>query len=237
MALLALVGLAGWFVVYPLDRWLAAALLATYVALVVFRPASCLLMLPILWPVVDLAPWSGHIYLNESDALVLATLLALGLRESVAPPPVTLTGRAPVRLNLGAVSVFGLLAVSVAVSGARGLSPLPVLDAADAAPLLQARTQAAPDLCLSCDGQPCLSACPVDAFTPQAYDVDRCAAHLHVSAGADCMGAGCLARRACPVGTEYRYRPSHAGFHMAAFAGRRGGSAPGESETGRGATP
>jgi hypothetical protein len=114
---------------------------------------------------------------------------------------------------------------------------LPVLDAADAAPLLQARTQAAPDLCLSCDGQPCLSACPVDAFTPQAYDVDRCAAHLHAPAGADCMGAGCLARRACPVGTEYRYRPSHAGFHMAAFAGRRGGSAPGESETGRGATP
>lgn len=130
VALLALAGLAGWFVVYPLDRWLAAALLATYVALVVFRPVSCLLMLPILWPVVDLAPWSGHIYLNESDALVLATLLALGLRESVAPPPVTLTGRAPVRLNLGALSVFGLLAVSVAVSGARGLSPLPVLDAA-----------------------------------------------------------------------------------------------------------
>ncbi|HRH71890.1 MAG TPA: hypothetical protein PLM62_02280 [Zoogloea sp.] len=130
MALLALAGLVGWFLLYPLDRWLAAALLATYAALVVFRPASCLLILPMLWPLVDLAPWSGHIYLNESDALVLATLFGLGLRESLAPPPVTLTGRAPAKLKLAALGVFGLLAVSVAVSGARGLSPLPALDAA-----------------------------------------------------------------------------------------------------------
>ena len=130
MALLAIAGLVGWFLHYPLDRWLAAALLATYAALVVFRPASCLLILPMLWPLVDLAPWSGHIYLNESDALVLATLFGLGLREGLAPPPVTLTGRAPAKLNLAALGVFGLLAVSVAVSGARGLSPLPALDAA-----------------------------------------------------------------------------------------------------------
>jgi len=130
VALLVLAGLAGWLLTYPLDRWLAAALLATYTALVVFRPASCLVMLPVLWPLVDLAPWSGHIYLNESDALVLVTLLALGLRESLAPPPVTLTGRAPAKLNLGALGVFGLLALSVVVSGARGLSPLPTLDAA-----------------------------------------------------------------------------------------------------------
>ena len=113
---------------------------------------------------------------------------------------------------------------------------LPVLDPADAAELLQAGMQSAADLCLSCDGQPCLSACPVDAFTPQAYEVDRCAAHLHAPAGADCMATGCLARRACPVGSEYRYGPAHAGFHMAAFAGRRGGRAPGASEAGSGTT-
>jgi hypothetical protein len=114
---------------------------------------------------------------------------------------------------------------------------LPMLHAQDAAAMLQASTRRANDLCLSCDGQPCLSACPVDAFTAKAYDVDRCAAHLHAPAGGDCMAAGCLARRACPVGTEYRYGPAHAGFHMAAFAVRRGGSAPGESEAGPGGTP
>jgi hypothetical protein len=113
---------------------------------------------------------------------------------------------------------------------------VPKLYPADAAELLQAGMQSAADLCLSCDGQPCLSACPVDAFTPQAYEVDRCAAHLHAPAGADCMATGCLARRACPVGSEYRYGPAHAGFHMAAFAGRRGGRAPGASEAGSGTT-
>lgn len=130
VALLALAGLAGWFLLYPLDRWIAAALLTACGALILARPASSLMLLPILWPVVDLAPWSGHIHVNESDALVLVTLAALGLRECLAPPPVTLAGRAPVKLNLGALSVFGLLALSVVVSGARGLSPLPAFDAA-----------------------------------------------------------------------------------------------------------
>jgi len=104
---------------------------------------------------------------------------------------------------------------------------LPVLDAADAASLLQVDTGAAADLCLSCDGQPCLHACPVDAFSPNAYDVDQCAGHLHAPAGADCMASGCLARRACPVGAGYRYGQAHAGFHMAAFAGRHPESAHG----------
>jgi hypothetical protein len=98
---------------------------------------------------------------------------------------------------------------------------LPVLDAADAADLLQAGARPAVDLCLTCDGQPCLSACPVGAFTSKAYDAQRCVGHLHALAGSDCMESGCLARRACPVGTRHRYVHPHAAFHMAAFAGRR----------------
>lgn len=74
------------------------------------------------------------------------------------------------------------------------------------------------ELCLRCSGQPCLQACPVDAFTPGAYAVDACAAHLQGLAGDDCMQGGCLARRACPVGVPYRYAPEHAAFHMRAFA-------------------
>ncbi|MEP6970601.1 MAG: hypothetical protein ABJA49_09175 [Betaproteobacteria bacterium] len=99
---------------------------------------------------------------------------------------------------------------------------LPALHASDAKALLQAATRPVLDLCLSCDGQPCLTACPVGAFTPHAYDVDRCAGHLHSLAGSDCLATGCLARRACPVGASYRYAQPHAAFHMAAFAGRHG---------------
>ncbi len=96
---------------------------------------------------------------------------------------------------------------------------LPVLAAADAA---QMPAIAAPmaDLCLQCDGQPCLQACPVEAFDGKGYAVERCATHLHGPASEDCNSGGCLARRACPVGRDYRYLPAHAAFHMAAFTSR-----------------
>ena len=96
---------------------------------------------------------------------------------------------------------------------------LPILCAQDAGDLAAARPASA-DLCLSCQGQPCLTACPVQAFSLTGYDVDSCAGFLHGSSGHACMQAGCQARRACPVGVEYQYVPEHAAFHMAAFAQR-----------------
>ena len=129
VAAAALPALAAWLAYYPLDRFVAGALLAAYGALVFLRPASWLLVLPGLWPVVDLAAWTGHIHFTESDALALATLAALGLREALSPPVATLAGRAPVRLTVAALVLFGLLAASVTISGLRGLLPLP-LDAA-----------------------------------------------------------------------------------------------------------
>jgi ferredoxin len=75
----------------------------------------------------------------------------------------------------------------------------------------------APDLCISCDGQPCLRACPVGAYTGEAFLVQACADHLHSNAGTECMQSGCLARRACPVAPERRYAQEHAAFHMQAF--------------------
>lgn len=95
---------------------------------------------------------------------------------------------------------------------------------ANAAPLEKAGDRPAlaalSSLCASCDGQPCLQACPVDAFTGKAYQVDRCASHLHSAQGEPCMSQGCLARRICPVGVEHRYGQEQAAFHMAAFASR-----------------
>lgn len=75
--------------------------------------------------------------------------------------------------------------------------------------------------CESCEEKPCLTGCPVGAFDGSGYDVSACAAHLRTPDGADCMNNGCAARRACPVGTDYRYRPEHAAFHMKAFVKAR----------------
>jgi hypothetical protein len=84
-----------------------------------------------------------------------------------------------------------------------------------------------PRPCDDCTDKPCLSACPVGAFTAAGYDVVACADHLAVAAGADCMAEACRARRACPVGREYFYQPDQAQFHMVHFleARRREGTA------------
>ena len=78
----------------------------------------------------------------------------------------------------------------------------------------------APDLCASCSGQPCLTACPVGAYTGAAFVLEACASHLHSGAGGDCLDGGCQARRACPVAPAQRYTPEHAAFHMQAFVAR-----------------
>ena len=84
-----------------------------------------------------------------------------------------------------------------------------------------------PDLraspCGSCAAKPCLSACPVGAFSPARYDVQACIDHISTPAGIDCMDHGCRARRVCPVGGEYRYRPDHAHFHLRAFLAAQSG--------------
>ena len=77
------------------------------------------------------------------------------------------------------------------------------------------------DLCLRCEGQPCLQACPVQAYTGTSFQVDACSTHLHRVGGQACMQSGCLARLACPQGQAYAYTPEHAAFHMQAFVGAR----------------
>lgn len=71
--------------------------------------------------------------------------------------------------------------------------------------------------CQSCADRPCLSTCPVGAFSASGYDVAACANHLDKPEGADCLQGGCLARRACPVGAPYQQMAAQNGFHMRAF--------------------
>lgn len=75
--------------------------------------------------------------------------------------------------------------------------------------------------CQNCVGQPCLHTCPVDAFDGDSYDFKRCATYLRDTPPAECNQRGCLARIACPVAPELRYRDEQGRFHLAAFVGAR----------------
>jgi hypothetical protein len=85
-----------------------------------------------------------------------------------------------------------------------------------------------PSPCTSCIARPCLTACPVDAFTGDRFRVAACRSHLERPAGGDCLEGGCLARAACPVGREHAYPAAQVRFHMAAF--RRAGRPPRPAE-------
>ena len=75
--------------------------------------------------------------------------------------------------------------------------------------------------CESCELQPCLNSCPVNAFAGEGYDVDSCDRYLKQNADARCHQVGCLARLACPVGEIYRYDSAQHTFHLRAFLGTR----------------
>ena len=80
-----------------------------------------------------------------------------------------------------------------------------------------------PHPCEGCVDRPCLSACPVSAFSAEhPYDYSACRGHVE-GAGEDCRIRACAARRACPVATDKRYSQPQAAFHMKAFLGNRFG--------------
>jgi hypothetical protein len=73
--------------------------------------------------------------------------------------------------------------------------------------------------CRGCVEQPCLTACPVGAFSVTGYDVDACRGHIRADAAPHCLTGGCEARRACPIAPDLRYGADQMQLHMAAFVG------------------
>jgi hypothetical protein len=71
--------------------------------------------------------------------------------------------------------------------------------------------------CQTCTSRPCLSICPVAAFSEQGYDINACTRYLSEPAGAACISLGCAARRACPVRPEVPYSAAQTAFHMRSF--------------------
>jgi hypothetical protein len=84
--------------------------------------------------------------------------------------------------------------------------------------------------CDQCVARPCLSTCPVGAFSDQGFDLAACIGHVESRAGTNCRERGCRARGACPVGPERRYSEEQARFHTTAFlvAGQRAIRPPSE---------
>ena len=80
---------------------------------------------------------------------------------------------------------------------------------------LPARPDAPP--CANCAGKPCLTACPASALTEAGYDLAACHDFLDRKAGQDCMSAGCLVRRACPVSRKHGRLAAQSAHHMRAF--------------------
>lgn len=74
-------------------------------------------------------------------------------------------------------------------------------------------------LCDLCNGKPCLSACPVSAYSEAGFAYGACVGYLGSGGGETCMTAGCLARNACPHGQAYRYPSEVQAYHQARFAG------------------
>jgi VanZ family protein len=115
----SLIGLALAFaavsaLLFPSWAWLVLGVLTGAAIIVWTRPLFALVIVPAMLPVFDLAPWTGRMYWDEFDLLLLV-VLAVGWHRT---PPSRAGG---VR---GPVVVLALLGLSYAISMARGLLPL-----------------------------------------------------------------------------------------------------------------
>jgi len=60
--------------------------------------------------------------------------------------------------------------------------------------------------CATCDGRPCVSACPANALAGKDFDLDACL-NWRMAPQSTCADT-CRARLACPIGDEHRYDAS-----------------------------
>lgn len=148
--------------------------------------------------------WSTRVVTQLADDLGATALFPFG-----GPPyqPFIRWAQATARAHLSPVGllVHDRAGLMVSYRGALGFA-----EALDLPP-----TQPASP-CLTCETQPCQTACPVDAFAGEGYDVQACKTDLD-RPGNDCMARGCAVRRACPVSQSYGRTEAQSAFHMEAF--------------------
>ncbi len=114
LLLIAIVAFGVWD--FPIALTVLAGLLLAYAVLLFVIPNAWLVILPAALPIFDLAPWSGRLFLNEFDFLVLTTLAVLYWRG----PNQARYSNLRVRTYL-----IWLFAFSVGASTALALFPFP----------------------------------------------------------------------------------------------------------------
>jgi len=112
-----LAGLA--LLTYPFAQFELGLGLLVYAAVGFWRPRLLLFLLPLWLAMVNLAPWSGSMYLEDYD-LVLAVTLAVFMATDRYALTIRLT---PVQRGF-----LGLLILSYVISTLRGLWPVPAVD-------------------------------------------------------------------------------------------------------------
>lgn len=117
VSLVILVLLLAHYPFWPLPATLASS---AYIALLWWRPTLWLLVVPAMLPWLDLSVWTGWLYLDELDLLLLATA-AVGYWR-LAPCP-----RAG-KLPAAAIMLLGAVTLTTTIAAVRGLIPLPPLD-------------------------------------------------------------------------------------------------------------
>ena len=70
---------------------------------------------------------------------------------------------------------------------------------------------ASPSPCSACRTDDCVVACPVGAVSRDGFDMETCLQYRQTD-GSHCQDK-CLARMACPVGREHRYRQPQMSYH------------------------
>ena len=83
-----------------------------------------------------------------------------------------------------------------------------VVVANTALPLTHKQAGASP--CVDCVSRPCISACPAAALVP-SFQINACLNHRK-QAVSSCEDR-CLARNACPVGSDHRYTAGQTSYH------------------------
>lgn len=119
--------LAWWLADHAYGPWPMAVALTLYGAIVLARPPAWLLLLPALWPIADLARWTGQIHVTETDALLLATVVALSLRAMTERLPIGAEERSPYRAGVTAWAGMLAIALSAVIAIARGMSEFPAV--------------------------------------------------------------------------------------------------------------
>ena len=70
--------------------------------------------------------------------------------------------------------------------------------------------------CIDCPS-PCMTACPVNAFDVESYNITACKSHVRSTDHKHCRAQGCAARRSCPISQSFGRVPAQSEFHMKAF--------------------